>query len=387
MAIRVNPKLIDDLEKYGAEDVQNCYHCGNCSAVCPHADDVFVFPRKPMRHLQMGLEKKLEQALEPWMCYYCGQCSEQCPRGAEPGETMMSLRRWLISRYDFTGLSRLFFRSTQAEIVAVLLVALLTGAGALLYGFRRGDIRVYSGAGAFLPSSFIHVLDLGIALVIFAVLAINVFRFWRSSLAGSGALSMPWWLYLKKLYLLPWHFFTQKRYAECDNNRLQSIYPPWLFHLGIVAGYVTMLVLVMVFLDSLQAGPDIQWSVHAFGYLAGIGLLAGSVYMLRLRLTKARVQYQRSHGSDWIFLVMLFLMALTGMVQHLLHRSGWLVAANITYVIHLMIVVPWLLRMPFTKWSHILYRPLAMFFAGVRKAALQHQAKTGMPVGQMRQAA
>ena len=57
MAIRVNPKLIDELEYFGSEDVQNCYHCGNCSAVCPHADDMFVFPRKPMRFLQMGSKR------------------------------------------------------------------------------------------------------------------------------------------------------------------------------------------------------------------------------------------------------------------------------------------------------------------------------------------
>ena len=37
MAIRINPKLIDELEVYGAEDVSKCYHCGNCSAVCPHS--------------------------------------------------------------------------------------------------------------------------------------------------------------------------------------------------------------------------------------------------------------------------------------------------------------------------------------------------------------
>ena len=36
--------------------------------------------------------------------------------------------------------------------------------------------------------------------------------------------------------------------------------------------YVTMLVLIMFFLDQLQAGPDIHWSVHAFGYLASLGL-------------------------------------------------------------------------------------------------------------------
>ena len=54
MAIRVNPKLVDELERYGAEDVQNCYHCGNCSAVCAHSDDAIRLPRKSMRHAPDG---------------------------------------------------------------------------------------------------------------------------------------------------------------------------------------------------------------------------------------------------------------------------------------------------------------------------------------------
>jgi ferredoxin len=44
MAIRVNPKLIDNLERFGAEDVRMCYHCGDCSAVCPHSNETFRFP-------------------------------------------------------------------------------------------------------------------------------------------------------------------------------------------------------------------------------------------------------------------------------------------------------------------------------------------------------
>ena len=79
MAIRVNPSFIDTLDKYGAEDVQLCYQCGDCSTVCAHADEVFKFPRKSMRQMQMGLEQKIETTIEPWLCYYCGQCTEQCP--------------------------------------------------------------------------------------------------------------------------------------------------------------------------------------------------------------------------------------------------------------------------------------------------------------------
>ena len=170
MAIRANPKLIDELEPYGAEDVVKCYHCGNCSAVCPFSKAPYVFPRRPMRYLQMGLEEKLKGDLDPWLCYYCGECSDQCPREAEPGETMMSLRRWLTSRYDWTGISRLFYKSWRYEVGAIVVVAILTIIGFLAFGFSQGEPRHYDGPNAFLPSSSIHIFDWALAFVLLAFL-------------------------------------------------------------------------------------------------------------------------------------------------------------------------------------------------------------------------
>jgi len=58
---------------------------------------------------------------------------------------------------------------------------------------------------------------------------------------------------------------------------------------------------------------------------------------------------------------------MAGLNQYLLEM------ANITYVIHLMAVTPWLLRMPFSKWAHMIYRPLAMYFAAIQRAAFARQ--------------
>jgi quinone-modifying oxidoreductase, subunit QmoC len=370
MAIRVNPRLIGELERYGAEDVHNCYHCGNCSAVCSHTDDLFVFPRRPMRFLQMGLEKRIEGILDPWLCYYCGQCSTQCPRGAEPGETMMSLRRWLTSRYDFTGISRLFYQSWKAEITAILIVAFLTAGGFLLYGFSHGDIHVYDGPSAFLPSSMVHIFDWTMATVLALLLGINAIRMWWFTTGGNARIYAPWSAYIKAIYLLPLHFFTQKRYGNCDTKR------PWLIHLGLMLSYVTMLVLIMFFLSLMQEGPAIRWSVHAFGYAASAGLLLAVGFALYGRIKKTEVHYQHSHESDWIFLIMLLIVTATGILQHVLHRFGAGGAANITYVVHLAFVVPMLtLEVPFSKWSHLAYRPLAMYLAQIHRVALARQGK------------
>jgi hypothetical protein len=70
---------------------------------------------------------------------------------------------------------------------------------------------------------------------------------------------------------------------------------------------------------------------------------------------------------------MLFFIVITGVFQHIFHRTGLYEMANITYVVHLMVVTPWLLRMPFSKWAHLIYRPLAMYFAAIQKAAYARQ--------------
>ena len=373
MAIRVNPKFIDDLDRFGAEDVQLCYQCGDCSTVCPHADDTYKFPRKSMRFLQMGLENKIETTLEPWLCYYCGQCSVQCPREADPGETMMSLRRWLISRYDFTGIARQFFKSRMTEISAIIAVALLTGIFLMYYGFSGGSIHIYDGENAFLPAQFIHTFDLTVGLILAIFLFANALHMWYLVMIKGTPFPVPVWLYLKEFYQLPWHFLTQKRYSECEKKKEHPFFMPWFIHLGLMLGYVTMLILVMVFIEKLQSGPAINWSVHIFGYLASIGLIAGTIYFIRNRLKKNYVQYKKSHGTDWVFVILLFLIVLTGIAQHVFHRTGLYEAANITYVIHLMCVVPWLLRMPFSKWSHLIYRPLAMYLAAIRRDAIVAQ--------------
>jgi heterodisulfide reductase subunit C len=99
------------MNKFGAHDWNECFHCGNCTAICPLTEKNVLFPRKPIKFLQMGLKKELETCVEPWLCYYCGECSEKCPRGANPGELMMTLRRYLTAAYDWTGLARKIYTS------------------------------------------------------------------------------------------------------------------------------------------------------------------------------------------------------------------------------------------------------------------------------------
>ncbi|MBI5388730.1 MAG: hypothetical protein HZA90_29055 [Verrucomicrobia bacterium] len=370
MAIRVNPKLIGELECYGAADVQNCYHCGNCSAACPFSKDPFVIPRKSMRQLQMGLEQRLCGTLEPWLCYYCGECSAQCPRGAEPGETMMSLRRWLTSRYDWTGLARLFYRSWKTELTALVLVSLLTLVGFLWMGFTvgGGSFNVYSGPGALFPAHTVHIIDLALAGLLVSMLASNALRMWWFTTGRDPELRPTLWMYVKNVLLLPFHFFTQARYRKCERKS------PWAVHLGIFLGWVTMEMLVVLFIEVLHQEQTI-WAAHAFGYVATVALLAGTGYAIVGRLRRKEAHYRHTHATDWMFLLLVAGAALTGIAQHAAYRwFGSDFTANVAYLVHMMLVVPLLaIQIPFSKLSHLAFRPLAMYLAAVHADALARQ--------------
>ena len=131
---RVNPKFATELSKYGSSDFNACFNCGNCTATCSLSTADSSFPREMIRYTTLGLEDDIKASLKPWECYYCGECSTECPRQAEPGELMMSLRRWLTAQYDWTGLSGLMYKSLPLSIAAFI----LTFAGVIAFAFSVG---------------------------------------------------------------------------------------------------------------------------------------------------------------------------------------------------------------------------------------------------------
>ena len=75
-----------------------------------------------------------------------------------------------------------------------------------------------------------------------------------------------------------------------------------------------------------------------------------------------------------MFPVLLFLTTVTGILVHIFRYMGLPLATYYTYAIHLVIAVAMLVvEVPFGKWAHLLYRPLAVYFQKVRERALQQQ--------------
>ena len=73
-----------------------------------------------------------------------------------------------------------------------------------------------------------------------------------------------------------------------------------------------------------------------------------------------------SHDSDWMFLILLFLTGLTGILMNTFRLMDLPRPTYYTYVVHLAIAVPMLVvEVPFMKWAHLTYRPLALYLKAV----------------------
>jgi quinone-modifying oxidoreductase subunit QmoC len=358
----ISPDLYREVKRLGARDMEVCMQCGNCASACPLSAGENTFPRRIYRYLQLGLRDKLLESPEPWLCYYCGDCNTDCPRGAEPAETMMATRRWLTTQYDWTGLAKRFYLSEAWEFGALGAVALFV---ILLFVFFHGPVITDRVAvNTFAPVKWVEFGDLTMAALLSTFLLSNAFRMYRLIMNGTR---VPLRLFFTEAKAFVLHFLTQRRWRQCGEDRSR-----WFKHFILVSGYLTMMTLIIVFIRWFQV-DDRNWHFTSiFGYYATGALLVMTVDMFRSRLKKQEKIHRYSHLSDWLFLSLLFLTTLTGIMMHIVRLIGWPMGTYVIYVSHLAIAVPMLvIEVPFGKWSHLFYRPLAIFLTTLKAKALR----------------
>lgn len=374
MATRLQPELRNQLMEFGIGDWNACYHCGTCTASCPLSEEGFLFPRKKIRLMQMGLRQQLESSVEPWLCYYCGDCTKSCPRDANPGELMMSLRRYLTSRYDWTGLSKKFYTSKIWELAFIIVFAALVVVAFLVVlpsmGYRftteltpEGGVKVNS----FAPIHIIEAFDWTMAAIVATLLISNILRMYYKIVWKNSTTVVPFWTHIREFWLLIYNFAVQPKFGKCDDKRY------WLSHWFLMSGYTIMFIVIVVFLPWFQTEEILPvWDPQRWlGYYATFGLLFGLGVALLGRLRKKDIKFRFSHVSDWLFLYMLTLTVITGILIHIFRINGMPLATYISYIAHMAVLVPMILiEVPFSKWSHLAYRPFAVYFAQLKKNAI-----------------
>ena len=387
---RIDPDFKEKLKPFGVGNWAECYHCGNCTATCPLTNESNLFPRKGIRLLQMGLKKKIESNLDPWMCYYCGDCTEACPRDANPGELMMTLRRYLISVYDWTGISRLFYTKKMWELGFIIIFALLIVAAFFVflppdpamitnpdaYINAQGGVMINSLATGIGSEHFVKIIETGdliMALMVGLLLISNILNMWYKVILSDRDTRVPFFTYFIEFWRLIIHFAVQPKLNKCDDKKY------WAGHFLLMSGYTIMFIMIVGFLPKFQVEnihPWYHWQ-RILGYYATFGILLFLVNVFIRRIRKSDIKLQFSHGSDWLFIILLFLTTVTGILIHILRLNGLPMATYYVYVTHLAILVPMIMvEVPFSKWSHLAYRPFAVYFSALKKAAVEKSMKT-----------
>jgi len=380
MSISVDPAFLHKLERFGAFDVNACFNCGNCTAICPLSTGNDSFPRRMIRYAQIGDRDRLLACKELWLCYYCGECSDTCPRQAEPGEFMASARRYAIAVYEPTGISHMLYTSKLFTMVFMTLLSvfftllLLMGHGPMLEGAPHlFDMNETEG---FLSFELIH--DMGLTLFAVAGLAavggivrmtLRLTRTKSKQGMGNEATTGLFARITASVKNVIIELAGQKRYRDCQEEPKTPWYRAhWFIHMSIMWGFIGLGVataldyLLIIVADKAPGQPDpLWWPTRLLGTLAGLLMVYGTSLALVERYRKPDKYTSHSLPSDWLFLWLLWLAGLTGFIlEAALYLPTMWTWGYIVFLIHVVLAMELIVLIPFTKFAHSVYRPLAL---------------------------
>lgn len=361
---RIDPYFSDEIRKYGADDFNACFNCGNCTAVCSLSDKDASFPRMMIRYGMLGLKKEILESKELWLCYACGDCTETCPRQADPGHYMAALRRYAIAKYEPTGITGLIFKNNPISVMVTLILAVILG---FFLFTLRPDHDVARWIFAWMPFDVIHDMGMvifgltGLAMVI-GLISMLRHMFRNNPVKGTFKSAR------QALSSVISEIVTLKRYQDCDKEQDSHWYgkpwylQPWFVHWSIMWGFIGLFLATV--LDFLLKDPatDIWWPSRILGTIAGLLMMYGASAAMYYRITKPTKAYEDTRLADWMFLVFLWIAGLTGFwLEIAVTFDGSHDLNQVVFVIHTIISMELVLLFAFSKFAHALYRPLALF--------------------------
>jgi ferredoxin/nitrate reductase gamma subunit len=377
---RADPSFLLELQKYGAANIDSCFNCGNCSAVCPLSTEEDNFPRRMIRYTQLGMRDELLSSKELWLCYYCGECTATCPRDAEPGELMAAARRYAIGRYDRLGLARRLF--TSATFTVLFLLGLAVVLALFIYSFHgpmpNDSLRLFT----FIPEEVVHNAGVvGGVLVILAMVAgtVNMAFQVRKRARLPKGVRLNWVGALRETIT---EVLGQRRYrqdcktdVEEEKKEAQPWYvSKWFVHAAIMWGFLGLFLATILdyLLALLGIKPTGTWvpiwdPVRMLGTVAGLLMVYGVTVAIIRRVRKTDASSANSAPSDWVFLALLWLAGVTGFALevaiYLPQPHDWSYWMLLT---HLVVVFELLIMLPFSKFAHAIYRTVALYIYALK---------------------
>jgi len=377
MTTRVDRNLYPELQRYGATDISACFNCGVCTAICPLSVDGASFPRRMSRYAQLGMRDKLLSSPELWSCYGCSECTDSCPTQADPASFMAAARRYAVASYDRTHLAH--YLATSRVFALVFVTALVGLLSAFMYSVHKPVDGSTLAFFDFVPSDVVHNMGVAVMAVMGLAALIGLLEMVRRVLRGpaTGAAKAK----VRKTVDAAWNAVAVESLAQtrfrrdCDATETRPWYSQrWFIHFATMWGFLGLLAATMLDyglellgLKATGTPVPIWYPVRLLGTLAGAALIYGTTVLIVRRLRRSDRSSLHSTTSDWTFLSMLWIAGVTGFILelglYLPSAPSW---GYPMFLAHVAVAMALVLLVPFGKFAHVLYRPVALFAIRLR---------------------
>ncbi|OFY59297.1 MAG: hypothetical protein A2V50_07750 [Bacteroidetes bacterium RBG_19FT_COMBO_42_10] len=298
---------------------------------------------------------------------------------------MMTLRRFFTANYDWTGIAKKLYTSKIWEFAAIFLLA---GVVFLIWALIPGlGLPTTSDGMSFnelAPAEIVHSVDIVVAILLAGLLLSFVFNMYLKTIRSDKSLKIPVKLYVTELGNMIFHFLFQWRFSECEKESVGFIkrvregkYNYWIIHFLLMSGYALLFLMIVFFLSWFQGKDESYnwWNIQRIlGFYGTTVLILGTIYFLIRRIKKDSEKSKYSHTTDWTFVILLLLTTLTGIAIFICRINNAPLIGFYMYLIHLMVAIPMLMiEVPFSKWAHLAYRPVAVYFTRIKEKAIQLQ--------------
>jgi len=347
--LNIEPDLefIDFIKKTSGSDLSTCMQCGSCTAVCKLSPEVSPYPRKEMIWSSWGLKDQLMSDPDIWLCHQCGDCSTTCPRDVKPGDVLASIRQMTWMNFSRPAFLAKWLNSPKYLPLLILLPTLII-AGIISLA---GTLSIPDGPvnySEFFPHGW---LNGSFSVLVLLMIVINWFGLRKFSKNLTSYKSREKTGFFKTITEIVAH----NRFGKCDHNKSRKI-----AHLLVFGGFALLLLVTLfaILAVVLKKYPMDFWHpVKVIGNLAGLAMMIGLIMMVINRYRDKKSQ--GANYSDWFFIVSMFLLALSGILVEAARFGEWSLAYHL-YFIHLVLVWQIIFYLPYSKFSHMIYRLIAL---------------------------
>lgn len=348
--------FIEKLSKDSDAPLKQCMQCGTCSVICKLSPEDNPFPRKEMIWAGWGLKEKLLGDPDIWLCHQCGDCTTYCPRGVKPGDVLSSLRFMSYLHYSKPKFIASFLSKIQ-NLPFIILIPTIIILGIIYF---TADLQFPSGEVIY--SKFFPHKQLNNSFSIFVLFSVvgiifSIKCFWKDLKKNMPPKDTKNKIF-KSFIAAFKEILSHQKFNKCTRNNYR-----FSAHLMIFYGFITLLFVTFFAIISVlffEYPLSFFNPVKIAGNIAALSLFTGLSIMIFKRLTDKELS-GNSNYFDWIFLISLYLLVISGVLVEIARFDSWEIAYHI-YFVHLVLVWMVIIYLPYTKFGHIIYRITALTY-------------------------